>query len=106
MAFRSVAVPLLSGGALLIGYAAFAWLRPKRRGPIAVPEPREALAPLFEQLEQLPEHAALDTTCDPPLDDRAAARPSQLGALFLARASGALSPFEFGPSSKQRSVAR
>jgi hypothetical protein len=95
MAIRSVAVPLLSGGALLLGYAAFAWLRPKPRALPRLSEPREDLEPLSDRLEHVPEESALDLSHDPPLDEHASVHPSDLGALFLARATESLDPFHW-----------
>lgn len=97
MAIRSVAVPLLSGGALLLGYAAFAWLRPKPRALSLLSEPRVDVEPLSDRLEHVPEELALDLANDPPLDERGSVHPSDLGALFLARATESLSPFHFRP---------
>jgi hypothetical protein len=93
MAIKSVAVSFLSGGALLLGYAAFARLRPRARA-VPVPERRADLEPLSERLEHVPEEQALDVSGDPPLNEQAVLPPSAVGALFLGRAIGALSPFD------------
>lgn len=102
MAFRNVAVPWLSGGLVVLGYAAFSWLRAKR-SPHARPEREleqrrlEVAEPLAAQLEQVPDEAALDLESEPlPANSNALSRTADLGALFLGRASGALSPFNFG----------
>jgi hypothetical protein len=46
VAIRNLAVPVLSGGALVLGYAAFSWLR-ARRAPVA----RASMAPRQASLE-------------------------------------------------------
>jgi hypothetical protein len=102
MPVRSVALPLLSGGAVLLGLAAFTWLRPKARGLVRRRAPE--VEPLSHRLEHLPEESALDLASDPPLDEHASAHASDIGALFLGRAVGALSPFNHGAGS--RSVPR
>lgn len=139
MAIRNVAIPLLSGGALLLGYAAFSWLRPKRLvgasdGPttlreagLAEPdespsarahrpsepseptehseprEPREPsvtlTGPLSQRSPEFPDALELEIDFE---DERSVQRsaslhepvaPEDLGALFLARVTDALSPF-------------
>ena len=71
MVMRSVMIPLLGGAALLLGYTAFSWVRPRR--------PRAVQAP-----EALP-----DT------EERAVspAAHSDIGALFLGTVVDSLSPF-------------
>jgi hypothetical protein len=94
VAIRSVAFPLLSGGALLLGYAAFAWLRAKPRALLAAQEPSfEHVQPLAEHLEHVP--LALDASSDEGLleEEPLSARSSHIRALFLARLTEALSPF-------------
>jgi hypothetical protein len=144
VAFRSVAFPLLSGGALVLGYAAFSWLRPKRapllsepetlreaalaEPPDAAPPPdgvpsvearttsvearadREVRAdgededddddePLSERSPNVPEVLELDLNFEDELPAAGEASlhdsvaPEDIGALFLARATDALSPF-------------
>ena len=106
MAIRNLAVLWLSGGALLLGYAAFAWLRSKRRGAPAAAESgrldREDVEPLSQRLERVPEELVLDFDTldrDPeyehPPQSRVIAPRSALGDLFLARATEALSPRGF-----------
>jgi hypothetical protein len=143
VAFRSVALPLLSGGALVLGYAAFSWLRAKRApapsepttlreaglsaptdaalhtdetpsieaGPniVETRADREARAdsgvgdddeePLSERAPNLPEVLELDLEFEDELPAAGEASlhdsvaPEDIGALFLARATDALSPF-------------
>jgi len=102
VAFRSVAVPLLGGGALLAGYATVAWLRgrPERRpGKPAQPGARDSepaprsgtfvrgLEPLELDLEQ-----ELNES-----HHRANEHAAKIGSLFLGRALEAFSPFEAPP---------
>jgi hypothetical protein len=105
MAFRSVAFPLLSGGALLFGYAAFAWLRAKPRALKPAPEPRSpraehepcvVLEPLAEHLEHLSDRLNTDASSDEGMDDEEpqSARATHIRALFLARLTEALSPYD------------
>jgi len=68
---------------LVLGYAAFSWLRAKR-----------AVAPRSAP-QALPPHEAMSRT--PEEGKAASARRVALGAMFLGRASQALSPFQFGP---------
>jgi hypothetical protein len=125
VAIRSVAIPLLSGGALLVGYAAFSWLQSKRAKQlvsaprtlreVGLTEPMaqhsaEASAGMCDETtpnsERSPELAEL-LELDLELDfeelpqEHAASRhdsvaPEDIGALFLARATDALSPFGGG----------
>ena len=105
MAFRSVAVPWLSGGLLMLGYAGYSWLRARRALPKAPSSPeREPIELLSSKLEHVPEEVAIDDEVaidyeSEPLtaNNNAARRKADLGALFLGRASQALSPFQFGP---------
>ncbi len=119
MAIKNVVIPWISGGALLLGYAAFAWLRGQRgraAGPASAPdapavldapEPHDALAgdqyeraPLLDQLKRVPEELALDSEAEPasPANSNGAARHAELGALFLGRATSALSRFQNDPN--------
>ena len=100
MAFKHLVAPWTFGGALVLGYATFAWLRGKRgKSPqVAKPDPASTayeLAPLSDQLEHVPEELAL--TPDPegalPANTNGGSRPTDLGASFLGRAAFALSPF-------------
>jgi hypothetical protein len=143
VAFRSVAFPLLSGGALVLGYAAFSWLRSKRAPALSeqetpreagLPEPRGAATPpdevpsvearatsvearanrevradsgededdhepLSERSPNVPEVLELDLNFEDELPAAGEASlhdsvaPEDIGALFLARATDALSPF-------------
>jgi hypothetical protein len=85
VAIRSVAVPLLSGGALILGFAAFSWLR-GRRSLLA------SSAPQTLREAGLRGPGSLEP-------ERPAPAPNETGARFLARATDALSPFggEFEP---------
>lgn len=101
MAFRSVAVPWLGGGMIVLGYAAFNWLRSKRArrelsgAPVQGPA---QLEPLSASLEHVPDELALNLESEPlPANNNAAAQRAELGALFLGRATAALSPIHFGP---------
>ncbi|MEI9951781.1 MAG: hypothetical protein WDO74_23075 [Pseudomonadota bacterium] len=102
MAFRNIAVPWLSSGLVLLGYAAFSWRRAKRAtlersAPKALPR-HEAVEPLSARLEHIPEEHALDLEPERlPANNNALPRAASLGALFLGRASDALSPFQVGP---------
>ena len=107
MAFRNLAVPWLGGGLVVFGYAAFSWLRAKRaqrQSAIAVLPQPESVEPLSSSLERVPDELALDESEQLPANSNALpnnnpAVPASaaLGALFLGRASEALSPFHFGP---------
>ncbi len=102
MAFRNIAVPWLSSGLLLLGYAAFSWRRAKRadgeRSAAKALPPHETLEPLSARLEHIPEEHALDLEPERlPANNNAAPRGAHLGALFLGRARDALSPFQVGP---------
>ena len=87
MTIRKLAIPLLSSGALLLGYVAFSRRHrlhsaPESRGPRTQ---REVELPASGAHEKLPAaHAAL--LHDSP-------RPEPVGARFLGRLSDALSPF-------------
>jgi hypothetical protein len=119
VAIRSVAIPLVSGGAVLLGYAAFSWLRKKGptqelHGPTTLREagltaepseseaPESDVGPLSERAPELPGVLELDLDFE---DEQRAAHaaslhdsvaPEDIGALFLARATDALSPFGGG----------
>lgn len=78
MAIRSVAIPLLSGGAVLVGFAAFSWLKSKRRdaesdGPSTLREAGlDQPSPNLERVER--ERAALELEAEQgPLSRRGAA---------------------------------
>lgn len=102
MAFKSVAVAWLSGGALVMGYAGFAWLRSKRGTPqvrrFATDADPADVEPLSQRLERVPEELALDLEADfePPANSNGRRQRSDLGSLFLARATDAFSPFSAG----------
>jgi hypothetical protein len=126
VAFRNVVFPFLGGGAVLLGYAAFSWLRTRRAAltssgpstlreagspemPDATTPERDARSaehdapvaddePLSERSPDLPEVLELDLEFEDelPLDHASlhdAVAPEDIGALFLARATDALSPF-------------
>ena len=101
MAFRSVTVPWLGGGLIVLGFAAFNWLRSKRTRrehsgmqPSTLARPR----PLSATLEHVPDELALDLDSESlPANSNAASRHAARGALFLGRATAALSPIHFGP---------
>lgn len=103
MAFRNLAVPWLGGGLVVFGYAAFSWLRAKRAQRGASLPPHETVEPLSSSLERVPDELALDESEQLPANNnavpsnRAVPASAALGALFLGRASEALSPFHFGP---------
>jgi hypothetical protein len=102
MAFRTVAFPLFSGGALLLGYAAFSWLGSKPRHARAPAlTNRQEVEPLSDSLEHVPEELALDVSHDPPFVATASVHSSGLGALFLGRATSAFSPFHAHPARGQ-----
>ncbi len=93
MAIKSVVVPWFSGGALLLGYAAFAWLRGKRALPSTPPPPaHEAFAPLAENLERVPEELAL--RAEAPHARHSARSAFDHDAQFLDRSIRALDPFQ------------
>jgi hypothetical protein len=120
VAIKNVVIPWFSGGALVLGYAAFAWLRGRRGGRRAdVPDAAVAspsdVAPLAEGLEHVPEELALNSEGlehvpeELALDSEAEPAPESserprsvhrdgashhAGALFLGRVSAAFSPFE------------
>lgn len=97
MAFKSVAIPWLSGGLVVIGYAAFSWLRAKRPWSAQqIASSQEPAQPLFEHLEHVPEELALSVDDESlPANTNALPRNADLGALFLGRASQALSTIRF-----------
>jgi hypothetical protein len=124
VAIRSVAIPLLSGGAVLLGYTAFSWLRKKGstqelRGPTTLREagltaergeseaPESDVGPLSERSPEYLEVLELDLDFE---DEQRAAHevslhdsvaPEDIGARFLARATDALSPFGGGSERRQ-----
>ena len=95
MAFRNVALPLLSGGVMLLGFAAFSWLRGKR--PSKKDEP--VIRGIEPPADEIPDVLELDLDFESELlSEREASlhdsvAPEDIGALFLARATDALSPF-------------
>jgi len=101
VAFRSVAVPWLGGGLLVLGYAAFNWLRarrPHRHREQAAGLPHQLPEPLAASLERVPDELALDLDAEPlPANSNASSQRAELSALFLGRASAALSAVHFGP---------
>jgi len=103
VAFRSVAVPWLSCGLMVLGYAAYSWRRAMRnrerpRPESRVLEPQQSAEPLAPHLERVPHEAALDPASERlPANSNAASHGADLGALFLGRASVALSAFHSGP---------
>lgn len=100
MAFRSIAVPWLGGGLIVLGFAAFNWLRSKRtRRESGAQLPTVARPqPLSASLEHVPDELALDLNSESlPANSNAASRQAAPGALFLGRATAALSPIHFGP---------
>jgi hypothetical protein len=99
---KNVVIPWLSGGAVLFGYAAFAWFRQRQRSA----SPRGTLtpqgyevAPLSDRLEHVAEELAPESA--PALDSEPALpanhRAARHEALFLGRATCALSPFRNNP---------
>jgi len=86
---------------MVLGYAAFNWLRAKRpdRDRQQTDELlRESPRPLAASLERVPDELALDLEAEPlPANSNAATPRAELGALFLGRASSALSAVRFGP---------
>lgn len=96
MAFRSVAIPWLSGGLVVLGYAAYSWRRATRqRGGRESARPPEQVS---SRPEQAPPGSAREPRSEaPPASGNAHARSADLGALFLGRASVALSSFQPGP---------
>jgi hypothetical protein len=103
VAFKNVVVPWLSGGALLLGYATFAWLR-GRKGPIKNSKGGTTLTdyepePLSDQLERVPDAFVTDSEEQAlPANSNGLSRQADLGALFLGRAASALSPFQSDPN--------
>jgi hypothetical protein len=98
VSFRSVAFPWLSGGLIVLGYAAFSRLR-ARRARRALPEPlrHEPVEPLAARLEHVSDEVALDLEAETlPANSNALGLRDELGAQFLGRASAALSSFHFG----------
>ncbi|MET0789929.1 MAG: hypothetical protein ABW061_00280 [Polyangiaceae bacterium] len=99
MAIKNVVIPWVSGGALLLGYAAFAWLRGQRvsrrteRGD-TLPANEYEVAPFSDRLEHVPEELAFASEAPLPANSNQAPVPRvDRGALFLGRAASALSPF-------------
>jgi len=106
MAFKSVALPLLSGAVLIIGYVAFSRLRPGgasvgavlrssvgRRGRVAFVTTRSCVR---EQALDVDLDLGLITESDvdaPQSNEHASESASVTRALFIARVTEALSPF-------------
>jgi len=98
VAIRDVAVPWLSGGLIVLGYAAFSWRRAKRRHQRLRERERSALEPFSAHLERVSDDVVTELKAEElPANSNAPARRVDLGALFLGRASDALSQFQFGP---------
>ena len=117
MAFKSIALPLLSGAALLVGYVTFSW----RRRPRALAE-RSNRAPgevesLSSRLEHVSKEQAIDLELDhelgrdlardperdddaPQSNEHASEYASDIRALFIARVTEALSPFPAHPNAR------
>ena len=101
MAFKSVALPLLSGAALMVGYLAVTRLRGPRRPKQYSDRPLGVeTEPLSQRLEHVPEELALDADsvpdCDvdaPQFNEHASEYASEIRALFIARVTEALDPF-------------
>jgi len=83
VAYRNVAVPWLSGGLVLLGYAAVKWTRTRRAR-------RERNASESESIERASERDAAEPSST---GERRGQRNAALGAAFLGRATEALSPF-------------
>jgi hypothetical protein len=85
---------------MILGYAAFNWLRAKRsprEGAPTVPRARPSAFPLAASLPRVPDELALNREAEPlPANHAATAQRAELGALFLGRASTALSAVHFG----------
>ena len=102
MAFKDVAVPWLSGGLIVLGYAAFSWRRATRKGQQR-PERRalsrpDAVEPFATCLEHVSNEGVLELEPEQlPANNNGPSRATELAALFLGRASETLSPFHFGP---------
>ncbi|MEO6600068.1 MAG: hypothetical protein ABIQ16_09370 [Polyangiaceae bacterium] len=100
MAIKNAVIPLLSGGAVLLGFAAFTLLR-SRRSLVsslkngASEEQAEGSVPLVDRLERVSEDAAMASEL--PEGDDSTPRPA-LSALFIGRATAALSPFQNDPN--------
>lgn len=92
MALKSIAVPWLGAGLLMLGYAAFSRLRSKYPSRESM-QPRRLRAPRPTSGKLTPQ----STSDPPPPSGNAPTRRDELGALFLGRASVALSPFGHAP---------
>jgi hypothetical protein len=86
---------------MVLGYAAYNWLRakrPHRNRDEAVRLPSQSPEALAASLETVPDERALNLEADPiPVNSNASSQRAELGALFLGRASSALSGVHFGP---------
>ena len=96
MAFKSVSIAWLTGGALLMGYAGFEWLRSTRgrHGARRVSTNPHA-EPLSQRLQRVPRELALnfDDALELAASSNGRKPISELSARFLSRATGAFSPF-------------
>lgn len=96
MAFKSIAIPWLSGSLIVVGYAAFSWLRGKRPRRTRAVRASQPAQPLSEYLEHVPDELALSLDDESlPANTNALPQNADLGALFLGRASEALSAVPF-----------
>ncbi len=104
MAFKSVALPLLSGAVLIIGYVAFSRRQARRLAQYSDRALGAEVEPLSSRLDHVSEEQALDLELDlgltterdvdaPQSNERASESASQIRALFIARVTEALSPF-------------
>ena len=101
MAVKNIVIPWLTGGAILFGYAAFAWSR--RRPP--APRLNSELSgsdyeptSVSDRLPHLSEDEVLESEPAPLPSHAGSARHVELGARFLGRASSAFSPFQNQPA--------
>lgn len=105
MSFRSVAIPCLGGGLLVLGYAAYKWnwLRARRTirehtDPAGRSrDPHEKTEPLSASLEHVPDELALDCESQSLPANNNGSHSAERGALFLGRATAALSAVHFSP---------
>jgi len=98
VAFKSVVIPWLSGGLIVVGYAAINWLRAKQsRSEHGLSPKREPTRLLSASLEHIPDGLVVESDEELPANSNAFARSADLGALFLGRANEALSPLQFMP---------
>ncbi len=114
MAFKSVALPLLSGAVLLLGYAAFSRFRqPRAFAQYSDRAPGADVEPLSSRLVHVSEEQAIDLELDeglaldidvdaPQWDGHTSESASRIRALFIARVTEALSPFPAHPQASNR----